>query len=563
MSRSHKKKTAKTQIYEGVLYKQGKLSGGWKERFFVLYSDRTLSYYQSEDAWDQGKSPINTIDLQETRSIAPVNKQAENEKSHKALEKTKKAKSRRGSLSRKWSIDFSAIFSNKSALNNDAESDQESGDEVAFPELVIGTVYTFEIVQTKRTYALCTGNSSRFNKWLNKLEQVTFGKKVFKGWLLKLSERNKTWERRWFIIYDTLEMRYYDDATRAVSRGMAKLSLLKKITKMDDDRGKKKYKQTNVLYLEFQQRTLLVSCAINEAHDRKVWFNEICSALGTKMIHFVQPIYDDELYRYNEKTAKWQKFWFLLDKNALLQFRDMEHCDEYSKHGYCDEKDHKKAVSRYVTDQISLHPFDPKHVQKVRPGSNLQVKLIKECIFVLHSREYGKVFFATEQESQLSRWFKKIRSLAGDQGRKKSKSAVSVMTESSKSNALNEESQRSSNKGSRGGSKDRRRHRDHEDDGDEDDVEYSQSRSKHKYKKRKDKNKPRKRSRDDSALGESKQPDNNNKNQEKILKILRELERDLNGCKKDARYIKQCWEHNNEESDDDDDDEKVDDDDEY
>ena len=75
--------------------------------------------------------------------------------------------------------------------------------------------FCFEIVQAKRTYTLCTDDSSALSTWLSKLESVAFGRRVYAGWLLKQSERSKAWERRWFVLYDTLEMRYYDDASRA------------------------------------------------------------------------------------------------------------------------------------------------------------------------------------------------------------------------------------------------------------------------------------------------------------------------------------------------------------
>lgn len=274
---------AKTQIYEGILYKQGKLNKAWKERFFVLYSDRTLSYFKSEEAWDKGKDCISKIDLSLTRSIAPTNKKPDKGGAESVEKQMKKVKSRRGSLSRKWSIDFSALFSNKGGgggNKDDEESDNEHDGEIAFIELVLNKQFTFEIVQAKRTYNLCTDDAVKFNKWLNKLEVITFGKKVYKGWILKQSERNKKWDKRWFIIYDTKEMRYYDDATRAISRGMAVLSQLKKITKVDDEKAKKKFKQTNVLKLEFKQRTLLLSCSPSD--DR------VCLSLHSLLFNIIQ-----------------------------------------------------------------------------------------------------------------------------------------------------------------------------------------------------------------------------------------------------------------------------------
>lgn len=239
---------------------------------------------------------------------------------------------------------------------------------------------------------------------------------------------------------------------------------------------------------------------------------------------YVDAIYDDYLYQYDEEKQKWKKYWFLLDKKCLLKFRDMDNCDEYCKHGYFDEKEHKKVFNRFVLNRISLQPFDPKNVQKIRPGSNLQKKLIKDCIFIIHSKELGKLFFATEQSSQLNRWFKKIRSLAGDNGvRKKSKSAISTMTDSN----LGDE--RDSNFGENlsvagGGTKGGHSRR-------------SSSRGNNDIKR--------------------------SKNQDKILKMLRELEQDLGECKKNIKYVKKCWEKNNEEGDDEDEKYNDDDDEEY
>merc|ERR1719464_1832206 len=104
----------KTQIYEGILYKQGQYNKAWKQRFFVLYSDRTLAYFKDERAWDKGKSQISYIDLQQVRSIGQINLAPPTSKAE-TIEKAKKKdkKKRKRSLSRKWSIDFSAIFSAK------------------------------------------------------------------------------------------------------------------------------------------------------------------------------------------------------------------------------------------------------------------------------------------------------------------------------------------------------------------------------------------------------------------------------------------------------------------
>eukprot|EP00483_Globobulimina_turgida_P009796 UN09815 len=173
----------------------------------------------------------------------------------------------------------------------------------------------------------------------------------------------------------------------------------------------------------------------------------------------------------------------------------MDYCDEYCKHGYFDEKEHEKSFRKYVQEVIVLQPFDPKSVQKIRPGSNLQQKLGKECIFIIHSKDLGKLFFATQQQNQLNRWFKKVRSLAGDHGKRPSKSSlggkISVMSESSLGDTYNDPRDPSSR------------------------IKIGRSR-----------------------------------NQNKILKMLQELEGDFKDCKRNIKYVKECWEKNNESDDD-------------
>jgi len=492
---------SRTQIYEGILYKQNKSSSAWKERFFVLYSDRTLSYFKSESAWDKGRAAISTIDLSTVRSISQSEHKSAQTPEPTSKSKSKEKKKRKRSLSRKWSIDLGALFGggNKNGENGD-ESDDEKDGEIAFIELVLSRQLCIEIVQAKRTYTLCTDDASALSSWLSKLESVAFGKRVFAGWLLKQSERSKAWERRWFCLYDTLEMRYYDDASRAVSRGLAVLTQLRKISQVEEARAQKKYKQQSVLKLEFKQRTLLLSCSVSD--DRRIWFDQICRLVPGCRYIGGRAVYDDFLFRYDEANGRWSRRWYLLTRDELMEFGDMEACDELGRHGWWDAKEYAKVSRKLVTDKIAWEaPLDAKSVQKIRPGSKLQKKLVKECIFIVHSAKLGKLFFATEQSNQLNRWFKKIRSLAGDEGQRKKRGSRSEISRSSQV--------MDSGSASRGGS-----------------------------------------SLGDSKLSEGTQTSGKGGGgKRELLRMLREVEADLNECGKDVKYIKKCWEQNNAESD--------------
>eukprot|EP01084_Bolivina_argentea_P159270 277406_1 len=71
--------------------------------------------------------------------------------------------------------------------------------------------FPFEIVTPTRTYLLCCLDAYSFNDWLEYLRNVTFGKRIYGGWLNKQGKNNKSWRKRWFVIFDTREIRYYDN----------------------------------------------------------------------------------------------------------------------------------------------------------------------------------------------------------------------------------------------------------------------------------------------------------------------------------------------------------------
>jgi len=268
-----------------------------------------------------------------------------------------------------------------------------------------------------------------------------------------------------------------------------------------------------VLKLEFKQRTLLLSCSVSD--DRRVWFDQICRLVPNCRYVGGRAVYDDFLFRYDEENGRWSRRWYLLTSNALMEFRDMDACDEYGRHGWWDAKEHERASRKLVLDRIALEsPLDAKSVQKIRPGSKLQKKLVKECIFIVHSAKLGKLFFATEQSNQLNRWFKKIRSLAGDEGLRKN---------AKRGNANGRESSAVSR------------------------SEISRSSQVHSHSM--DGGVTPRTGTGSSSLGDSKLSETKGGGKRELLRMLREVEADLAECGKDVKYIKKMWEQNNAESD--------------
>ena len=64
--------TSDKSILKGLLFKKGQINKSWKERYFVLYSNRKLEYYEKEQDYISKKNPIKTVDLSELISVSSI-----------------------------------------------------------------------------------------------------------------------------------------------------------------------------------------------------------------------------------------------------------------------------------------------------------------------------------------------------------------------------------------------------------------------------------------------------------------------------------------------------------
>ena len=83
------------------------------------------------------------------------------------------------------------------------------------------------------------------------LQSVTFGNKIFNGWLekLKVGARNKSVKRKWFVIYDTREIRYYETERALDEKGCILLDQLQIMNLLEDKVAKSQYRRKNVFEL--------------------------------------------------------------------------------------------------------------------------------------------------------------------------------------------------------------------------------------------------------------------------------------------------------------------------
>lgn len=77
-------------VFKSHLYKKGEYNKKWRERYFVLYNDRKLSWFEKEEDYKQKKNPKNFFDLNEVIQISPIPTLKQYEKSLKNKRKNSK-----------------------------------------------------------------------------------------------------------------------------------------------------------------------------------------------------------------------------------------------------------------------------------------------------------------------------------------------------------------------------------------------------------------------------------------------------------------------------------------
>ena len=144
--------SSKVILVEGVLHKKGHINMSWKQRYFVLYGNGTILYWENyHDSKNKNKKENGEINLNEVKSLNIITKNTTTKK-----------------------------------------SDRE---------------YTFQLITSSRTYTLSCNHDKQFKKWSNYIKQFVYGKNIHKGYLFKLGAKRKTWKKRYFVLYDT--KKYY------------------------------------------------------------------------------------------------------------------------------------------------------------------------------------------------------------------------------------------------------------------------------------------------------------------------------------------------------------------
>eukprot|EP01083_Nonionella_stella_P158206 514641_1 len=401
-------------VYAGVLNKKGAVNKAWKKRWFILYENRRLVYYASQTAVINDKEPINCIDLSTISAIRvvnkPVNKTASLQPRHpRTLSKSQSIGNLFSRMKSKSKLTVNGSASREKSLGNLSVGD------VLNVQFAFTSEFSFELVSPKRTYTLCCEHAASFNEWIDNLESAVFGKKLFTGWMTKQGHTRKTWKRRWFIIFDTCEMRYYVDDKREEPKGSVLLTDVLTMRMVSDGI---KYDEANILELHTTNRIWVLSADTKQ--ERTLWWHRIASVIPQS--HQFSPIYEDNLFTLDTGLNAWIYRYFALDSHALYQFDKIEDCETYTNCTYFDDGLYRHARDEYVECIVSFtqHPI----IQRITPQHEEFNQFKKPHLFKIKTDMFC-YYFCTDDEVQIDRWFsafKKLIKMRGNWHKKHKKS---------------------------------------------------------------------------------------------------------------------------------------------
>eukprot|EP01084_Bolivina_argentea_P213781 362990_1 len=227
-------------IYESWLHKKGKFNTAMQLRYCKLYKDRKLAYFR--DIKDKKAAGI--INLYSVYIINVYLPKIFNSDLNDIIDVTKIKRDG-------YAINIKSIEL-KGNKNN----------------------YGFELITNKRIWIFTCSKSNEFIKWIDNLRDLCFGKLLHFGYLMKVNTKHKNWKQRFCVMYDLNEIRYFEDDTLVVQKGVIDLKKVTKILACDENQ----YKYTNCIELYTSERIWVLSTKRKE--DREIWMNEIRNVMN-------------------------------------------------------------------------------------------------------------------------------------------------------------------------------------------------------------------------------------------------------------------------------------------
>eukprot|EP01084_Bolivina_argentea_P098697 177372_1 len=308
-------------VFESWMKKKGKVNKGMKARYCIAYTDRKLAYFRN--ATDT--IPAGYIDLSTVSGINMYHPQF--------LSKYVKNGSKNKRRNKSQSVDLSEFKFNDDITASDDFVDLYKMKESRRDSFHIKDVsfkgdnneFAFELVTPKRVWIFSCSDSSIFTKWMDILRDLCFGKLLHCGYLRKIGQRYKTWRRRYFVVYDTNEIRYFEDDSLAIQKGKIELNQVTKITLSKPNQ----YHYTQCMELHTPDRVWVL--ATETSNDRDVWLKGIQHIMTQHQKTFV-PSSSGFLSIYIPNTNRWHKHFFAVHKseagNRLCCFENQIQCKQ-------------------------------------------------------------------------------------------------------------------------------------------------------------------------------------------------------------------------------------------
>eukprot|EP01083_Nonionella_stella_P067163 177435_1 len=432
---------SRTILHEGYLHKKGQINRSWKKRYFVLYSDKKLAYFNNEEL--SNNPPIHEVNLSTVLEVS-------------LLPFGKKVKKSRGSLSLSTKS-FADLFSNKTptdsctaySLNtnhlidyDDEEEEEEEedpqGDEYQHHDLYVDAPmntqhvcsrrHAFDLTTDKRDYWLCCSNSQELNEWIIHLKYAIFGKLIWHGYLSnKTKKKLKTkWKGRYIQIYESKILRVYKNEQAKKVKQQIDLNALciSKIQSLDTSID------AHPFPIQIYDADGLVS-HIFSAKSEAIR-DECMNALDVTMTgKRCDVLFEGCLYFRPKDVKCWEKSYFALVHGSLLRFKDAATCKAFENCIYSKQQFYDEGLNAFVIESIALNDaqIEKKDYTEIETNDDDSTWLELLKIFVIKTDD-GTWYFATEEATALLSWCQSLLSLKkGDRQRSATNESKFASTE--------------------------------------------------------------------------------------------------------------------------------------
>lgn len=222
--------------------KKGKINKAWKNRWCIITEingDVYLQYYQSKI----DNTLCGTIEFSQIYDIKVVHHS-------------------------EYDLTFLGHIPTHIKLTNEIKTDQK---------------YAFIIYTTKRKWIFSAFDPKNFDKWMVIFDKYIYNGILKRGWLEKRGEKNTAWKRRYFVLNQYKQLKYYQDDTLKKHLGTIQLNQVIK-TELHKDKD-------YTFHLITDNRVWVL--ASKNATDRRQWVDVVNKWRKTTVHHMTFSLIDD------------------------------------------------------------------------------------------------------------------------------------------------------------------------------------------------------------------------------------------------------------------------------